>query len=61
MGTEDEWKMLMVYIASFYMNKGNYKGFGDNKFIPELPKEKFYNWIQSTKYYKNHTEVAQML
>ena len=29
---------LVVYAAAFYFNMGNYKGFGDTKFIPGLPK-----------------------
>ena len=29
---------LEVYAAAFYCNMGNYKGFGDTKFIPGLAK-----------------------
>ena len=29
---------LVIYAAAFYCNMGNYKGFGDTKFIPGLPK-----------------------
>lgn len=29
---------LVTYAAAFYCNMGNYKGFGDTKFIPGLPK-----------------------
>lgn len=28
----------MIYAAAFYGNLGNYKSFGDTKFIPDLPK-----------------------
>lgn len=27
-----------MYVASFFCNMGNYKSFGDTKFIPALPK-----------------------
>lgn len=28
----------MIYAAAFYGNLGNYKSFGDTKFVPDLPK-----------------------
>jgi hypothetical protein len=28
----------MIYCAAFYANMGNYKSFGDSKFIPNVPK-----------------------
>lgn len=36
--SEDEYKMLLAYAAGVYSNMGNYRSFGDTKFIPELPK-----------------------
>lgn len=30
----------MVYAAGLYANMGNYKSFGDTKFVPNLPKVK---------------------
>ena len=33
--------MLMAYASGVYGNMGNYRSFGDTKFIPELTKEKF--------------------
>ena len=29
---------FLIYAAAFYGNLGNYKSFGDTKFIPDLPK-----------------------
>ncbi|WKX90543.1 hypothetical protein Q1695_009409 [Nippostrongylus brasiliensis] len=34
--TEDEWNALLVYVAGFYYNSGNYRGFGDTKIIPDV-------------------------
>ncbi|XP_025104635.1 dipeptidyl peptidase 3-like [Pomacea canaliculata] len=38
--TEDEFQAFLVYAAAFYSNMGNYKSFGDTKFIPNMPQEK---------------------
>ncbi|UYV78782.1 DPP3 [Cordylochernes scorpioides] len=45
--TEDEFKALLVYSCGFYANMGNYKGFGDSKFIPNIPKEKLDSLLQA--------------
>lgn len=42
---EEDFKALLVYAAAFYANMGNYKGFGDNKFIPNLSKEKLHKLV----------------
>jgi dipeptidyl-peptidase-3 len=33
-----EFQSLIVFVASFFGNMGNYKSFGDTKFIPGLAK-----------------------
>eukprot|EP00930_Biecheleria_cincta_P024341 TRINITY_DN17432_c0_g1_i1.p1 TRINITY_DN17432_c0_g1~~TRINITY_DN17432_c0_g1_i1.p1 ORF type:complete len:776 (-),score=144.53 TRINITY_DN17432_c0_g1_i1:259-2586(-) len=38
--TEDEIKEALMYIAAFYGNFGNYKSFGDTKFVPSLQPSK---------------------
>jgi dipeptidyl-peptidase-3 len=39
--SEEEVAQAMMYAASFYANMGNYKSFGDTKFVPALPAERF--------------------
>eukprot|EP01132_Coremiostelium_polycephalum_P002015 gene2015-2482_t len=47
--SEDEFKHLLQYTASFYGNLGNYLSFGDSKFIPRIPKEKFQLVVESVQ------------
>uniref|UniRef100_A0A8C2AZV3 Dipeptidyl peptidase 3 n=1 Tax=Cyprinus carpio TaxID=7962 RepID=A0A8C2AZV3_CYPCA len=37
----EEYQAFLVYAAGLYANMGNYKSFGDTKFIPNLPKVKY--------------------
>lgn len=46
---EGEFKALLVYAAAFYSNMGNYKGFGDNKFIPGVAKDKLEKLLRLSK------------
>lgn len=50
--TEEEVKATIAYIASVYGNMGNYRSFGDTKFFPDVPKEKFVKLIKETSAYK---------
>ena len=36
--TEQEVTAYLVYCSGFYGNMGNYKGFGDSKFVPNIAK-----------------------
>jgi dipeptidyl-peptidase-3 len=44
--TPDEIRKIYVYIAAFLQNCGNFKSFGDTKFIPEIPKERFWEFLK---------------
>jgi dipeptidyl-peptidase-3 len=39
--SDDEIEKAMCYCAAFYGNVGNYKSFGDTKFVPALPPARF--------------------
>lgn len=36
---------FLVYAAAFYSNMGNYKSFGDTKFIPNMPQVSLFNLL----------------
>ena len=43
--TIEEIRQIYIYIAAFLNNCGNYKSFGDSKFVPEIEKKRFYDFI----------------
>ena len=51
-----EVNQLFVYVAAFFSNCGNFKSFGDTKFIPELAKDSFWSFIESSKAYQTNKE-----
>ncbi|KAG1672878.1 Dipeptidyl peptidase 3 [Nymphon striatum] len=59
--SEDEFNALMIYTSGILTNMGNYKGFGDTKFIPDLKKEKIELLIKESKCYKNDPKSIQKL
>jgi len=50
--SEEEWTQLTAYLAGFLQNCGNYFSFGDNKFIPQISKEKFWTFFRESEAYK---------
>lgn len=47
--TQEECDQALMYAAAFYGNLGNYKSFGDTKFVPELPAEKMRQFLMAGK------------
>ena len=59
--TDDDWTHLTAYLAGFLQNCGNYLSFGDNKFVPELPAEKFWQFIKESEAYKLEPQKVEDL
>lgn len=45
---QQEIDKALMYCASFFGNMGNYKSFGDTKFIPDIPKDRFILFLLSS-------------
>ncbi|XP_072517707.1 dipeptidyl peptidase 3 [Salminus brasiliensis] len=59
--TSEEYQAFLVYAAGLYANMGNYKSFGDTKFIPNLPKEKFKALVWESQAYKESSGEIEAL
>lgn len=55
--SDEEWKQFMAYSAAVFNNCGNFKSFGDTKFVPELSIESFEKVFKSSTAYATHQEV----
>ena len=40
---------LNIYKLGFYANMGNYKGFGDSKFVPNLDEKSFEKLVMASE------------
>ncbi|XP_078284370.1 dipeptidyl peptidase 3 [Rhinoraja longicauda] len=57
----EEYQAFLVYAAGVYSNMGNYKSFGDTKFVPNLPQEKLKELVwQSKAFRKNPDEMERL-
>ncbi|XP_051960515.1 dipeptidyl peptidase 3-like [Xyrauchen texanus] len=57
----EEYQAFLVYAAGLYANMGNYKSFGDTKFIPNLPKEKFKALVWESQAFKENPGEMEAL
>uniref|UniRef100_A0A672ZTA3 Dipeptidyl peptidase 3 n=1 Tax=Sphaeramia orbicularis TaxID=375764 RepID=A0A672ZTA3_9TELE len=57
--SSEDYQAFLVYAAGLYANMGNYKSFGDTKFIPNLPKFKALVWA-SQAFQEQSTEMEAL-
>ncbi|XP_028565742.2 dipeptidyl peptidase 3 [Podarcis muralis] len=59
--SDEEYQAFLVYAAAFYANMGNYKSFGDTKFVPNLPKEKLKQLLWASQAFADHPKEMEAL
>jgi len=59
--TEQEVTAYLVYCSGFYGNMGNYKGFGDSKFVPNMEEERMELLVRASKAYKTSPDAMEKL
>ncbi|KAM6970289.1 dipeptidyl peptidase 3 [Aplochiton taeniatus] len=57
----EEYQAFLVFAAGLYANMGNYKSFGDTKFIPNLPKDKLKALVWASKAFKEQASEMEVL
>ena len=58
---EASYAQLMAYSAAVFQNCGNYRAFGDTKFVPELDSEEFKTVLNKSEAHKTHGPVLDEL
>lgn len=53
--------MLLAYSAAVFQNCGNYKAFGDSKFVPEISPEKLKAVVRASEAYETHSEIIDKI
>lgn len=51
---ETQWKQLLAYSAAVFNNCGNFKSFGDTKFVPEINEQTFLKVVKASTAYGQH-------
>ena len=59
--TDQEINAYLVYCSGFYGNMGNYKGFGNSKFVPNMEEERMELLVKSSQAYKSSPEKMEAL
>lgn len=52
---------MLAYSAAVFNNCGNFKSFGDTKFVPELSPATFETMIKASASYETHKEQMDLI
>lgn len=52
---------ILVYASTFYSNMGNYKSFGDTKFIPAVTADKMKAFVDCSEAYKKDRQAIDSI
>jgi dipeptidyl-peptidase III len=58
--SEDDVNGIFLYLAAFFGNLGNYKSFGDIKFIPRPSKEVFSRFVENSAAVQNDSHLQEL-
>lgn len=59
--SSEEYQAFLVYAAGLYANMGNYKSFGDTKFVPNLPKDKLEALVRGSQTFQEDPTEMEAL
>ncbi|XP_015229344.1 PREDICTED: dipeptidyl peptidase 3 [Cyprinodon variegatus] len=59
--SSEEYQAFLVYAAGLYANMGNYKSFGDTKFVPNLPKDKLEALVRASQAFQESPTEMEAL
>ncbi|XP_026228102.1 dipeptidyl peptidase 3 isoform X1 [Anabas testudineus] len=59
--SSEEYMAFLVYASGLYANMGNYKSFGDTKFIPNLPKAKLKALVWASQAFQEQPAEMEVL
>ncbi|CAG2119537.1 unnamed protein product, partial [Medioppia subpectinata] len=58
---DNEWRALLVYLSAFLSNMGNYRSFGDSKFIPDLSANKMDAFVRNSTAFRNNQKELEFI
>ena len=59
--SQDEWEQFVAYSAAVFWNWGNYRSYGDTKFVPQLHSSKFWQIVQSSNNFEIHKGIHLLI
>lgn len=57
--TNDAWRQMLAYTAAVFNNCGNYRSFGDTKFVPELNPDDFKTVVRASENYDDYKDIVE--